>query len=295
MGNNVSKEPVNLLRGTSIRSRISSKRWSTPQIPAATIKESSDNPEDLSPKSDRNPTLQFQNLTDKSDASVSKASTIVSKAHNINDQNENSDIEHLIGQLEALLENPRKYSTHHEIIARLAHQASNVLEGSCLVHQLRELIEEPDKFSKYEKELTILTRRAATLFENPYQTYHRIAYSGLPLVISRVAQQCNLFKTLVSNKDKAFDAAALTEITGINKDVLEVILEYMAAQHLVEDTGNFFYRANNVTINLLQPIATHGIPVLYVTYIFSHTLHYSGQLNKNYSFLKFGLANVVSI
>ncbi|KAI1005199.1 hypothetical protein K3495_g3018 [Podosphaera aphanis] len=173
------------------------------------------------------------------------------------------DPECLIAQLEALLENPEKFSTHHNVIARLAYRVSNLLEGGFLIDQLQELIDEPQKYSRHEEKLTILTRRASTVFETPFQTYHRVVYSGLLLVLGRIAQDRGLLKILCADKAGAFGAVELAEKTGINQKMLEIFLEYLAGQHIIDHAGEFFYQANNITRNLSEPVAIHGLSVFH--------------------------------
>ncbi|RKF72884.1 O-methyltransferase lepI [Golovinomyces cichoracearum] len=262
MGTYVSKQPAGTQRRTSsIRSRISSKRWPAQHPSEMPSKQSAGNQRSPNLNPETSLEINLDCAADRryraSNVSTDEIKDVPVAKTNIRLQ----EPEFLVEQLGALIEHPEKYSSHHRVIARLAHQVYEILEGNCLIYQLYELIEEPQKFAKNEKELTILTRRASTVFENPYQTYHRIAYSGLPLIISRIAQDYNLLKTLVVGDNEAFSVSSLAEISGINEAILEIFLEYMAAQHIIEDTGKFLYKSNNVTKNLLEPIAVNGIPL----------------------------------
>ncbi|EPQ63435.1 BgtA-20455 [Blumeria graminis f. sp. tritici] len=266
MGNNFSTQPdTNRERSSSLLSRVSLKKWSKLHAPSDTPGASGGNSvrkrysSQYSKFSFNKKHVRNNSLSDRSSFEIS--CPLENNNDTMNESIEFQESINLVGQLEALLENPNRFSSHHRAIALLTHQVSTVLDGSSLINQLRELIQEPQKFSRYDKEITMLTRRASTIFENQIQTYHRIAYSSLPLVIGRIAQDCGIFEALVASKDEAFDVASLAEMTGLQQSILEVFLEYMAAQHMIDDVGDFLYRANNVTFNLLKPIAIYGLPV----------------------------------
>ncbi len=56
-------------------------------------------------------------------------------------------------------------------------------------------------------------------------------------------------------------------MTYIKRDVLDLILEYLAAQGIIDEVAPTQYRANNCSLNLLDPMAKDGLFLRYAIFI----------------------------
>ncbi|OBT49726.1 hypothetical protein VE04_09838 [Pseudogymnoascus sp. 24MN13] len=128
-----------------------------------------------------------------------------------------------------------------------------------LIQQLKALIANPEVFSTQGTEIIQLSRQAAVALEGPFETFQRLAYSALPLVSARVAQEHNIFQTLVENKDEPTSVAVLAEKTNINPVVLDILLDYLSTQFMVEEVTPQHYKATKLSNILVAPLFIDGV------------------------------------
>ncbi|OBT84167.1 hypothetical protein VE02_07529 [Pseudogymnoascus sp. 03VT05] len=128
-----------------------------------------------------------------------------------------------------------------------------------LIQQLKALIANPEAFSTRGTEIIQLSRQAAVALEGPFETFQRLAYSALPLVSARIAQEHNIFQTLIANKDEPTSVTVLSEKTKINPVVLDILLDYLSTQ---------FITVSFTCTRALQPLIF--TPVDFYNYLESH-------------------------
>ncbi|KFY63366.1 hypothetical protein V496_03995 [Pseudogymnoascus sp. VKM F-4515 (FW-2607)] len=82
---------------------------------------------------------------------------------------------------------------------------------------------------------------------------------ALPLVTARVAQEHNIFQTLVANKDEPTSVAVLAEKTKINPVILDILLDYLSTQFMVEEVSPQHYKATKLSNILVAPLFIDGV------------------------------------
>ncbi|KAF4637649.1 hypothetical protein G7Y89_g412 [Cudoniella acicularis] len=132
-------------------------------------------------------------------------------------------------------------------------------DPAILLQQLRAVVDSPEEFAADRQEIVRLARKATVMLEDPFEMFQRLAYSALPLVTVRVAQDHKIFQTLVENKDGPTSAAVLAEKTGINPTVLDSLLEYMTTQHMIEESSPQNYVPTKLSNILLAPLFVDGV------------------------------------
>ncbi|KAL1987270.1 hypothetical protein VTN96DRAFT_4298 [Rasamsonia emersonii] len=130
---------------------------------------------------------------------------------------------------------------------------------SVLIQQLTLLAENPDAFSQHRSEIVSLARKATAALETPFETFQRLVYSPLPLVLARIAQERGIFKALVENDGKPTSTALLAERTGVKLGILEPLLEYMSTQGMAEQISPQEYAATKLSHMLLNPLFVDGV------------------------------------
>ncbi|KAG8159678.1 hypothetical protein KVR01_010315 [Diaporthe batatas] len=138
------------------------------------------------------------------------------------------------------------------IIEESRHPNSRIVKGNGrpqdLVEQLKLFVEHPDTFQANEalkQELLKLSRQAASELESPFETLQGLAYSPLPLVVTRICQDRKIF-------------AALVAASGLQPGVLESIMEYACAQGMAAEAPKGRYVATRLTHTLLVPAFVDG-------------------------------------
>ncbi|OBT79128.1 hypothetical protein VF21_01729 [Pseudogymnoascus sp. 05NY08] len=127
-----------------------------------------------------------------------------------------------------------------------------------LIQQLKALIANPEAFSTQGTEIIQLSRQAAVALEGPFETFQRLAYSALPLVSARIAQEHNIFQTLIASDDPT-SVTVLSEKTKINPVVLDILLDYLSTQFMVEEVSPQHYKATKLSNILVAPLFIDGV------------------------------------
>ncbi|KAL9045235.1 MAG: hypothetical protein Q9214_001696 [Letrouitia sp. 1 TL-2023] len=126
-----------------------------------------------------------------------------------------------------------------------------------LVGQLDALRKDPPKDKTARKALLEATRKAALALEAPGDTIQRIVYLPLQLTIARVANDIDLFETIVHH------GTVTTEQIAKEKDVNEVLmgrlLRFMASHEMVAEVKENTWAASNITRALTVPGLKGGI------------------------------------
>lgn len=81
--------------------------------------------------------------------------------------------------------------------------------------------------------------------------------------LSRIAQEHNIFQTLIANKDEPTSVTVLSEKTKINPVVLDILLDYLSTQFMVEEVSPQHYKATKLSNILLAPLFIDGVLHLY--------------------------------
>ncbi|KAM0542658.1 hypothetical protein ACHAPJ_012690 [Fusarium lateritium] len=142
------------------------------------------------------------------------------------------------------------------------HHTKLVVEPTLLIDQLKLLLHDSEslKDDAQRQELKQLCRRAAEALEAPFETVQRLAYSPLPLVTSRIAQEHRLFETLAATEESV-DLATLVKISGLENRILESILDYLGTQNMVIEAEPGRFSATKLThlltVPLFQDAVTH--------------------------------------
>lgn len=154
-------------------------------------------------------------------------------------------------------------------------------DPALLLQQLQAVVGNPDAFTSSRKEIIRLSRKASLLLEDPFEMFQRLVYSvcqtlfplltllqlihsqPLPLVTARVAQNHNVFKTLVENKDGPTSAVTLAEESGIQPGILDSLLQYMSTQHMIEETSPQHFSPTKMSNILMSPLFVDGVIHLY--------------------------------
>ncbi|KAL1962581.1 hypothetical protein VTN77DRAFT_9374 [Rasamsonia byssochlamydoides] len=132
-------------------------------------------------------------------------------------------------------------------------------DPTVLIQQLTLLAENPEAFSQHRAEIISLARKAAAALESPFEAFQRLAYSPLPLVVARIAQERGIFKTLVENDGKPTSTAVLAEKAGVKPAMMESLLEYMSTQDMAEQISPQEYAATKLSHMLLDQLFVDGV------------------------------------
>lgn len=84
----------------------------------------------------------------------------------------------------------------------------------------------------------------------------------MPLVAVRVCQQHRILHMMQENVEKgqlATSTASLAQDTGMNRQGLETLLEFMAARHFVDRVSSNEFAFNRLTRLLLTPLFMEGV------------------------------------
>ncbi|KAI4209668.1 MAG: hypothetical protein LQ351_007422 [Letrouitia transgressa] len=129
-----------------------------------------------------------------------------------------------------------------------------------LVGQLNAVIKDLPNDEAARKALLEATRKAALALESPGDTIQRIAYLPLQLTIARVANDVDLFETIVHH------GIATTKQIAKEKCVDEVLLDlqgrllrFMASHQMVAEVKENTWAASNITRALVTPGLKGGI------------------------------------
>ncbi|KAK2594288.1 hypothetical protein QQS21_007994 [Conoideocrella luteorostrata] len=142
---------------------------------------------------------------------------------------------------------------------------ANDLNLNVLIEQLELLNANPEALAAADAEtarqrILQLTRAVAVAIEEPFEAVQRLAYSPLPLITARVAQQHHIFATLVSAK-KPVPFATLQNATKLDESILESILDYLGTQAMVNELTPGIFTAtklsNMMVVPLFQDAVTH--------------------------------------
>ncbi|KAH6676315.1 putative sterigmatocystin 8-O-methyltransferase precursor [Halenospora varia] len=132
-------------------------------------------------------------------------------------------------------------------------------DPALLLQQLQAVVDNPDAFTSSRKEIIRLSRKASLLLEDPFEMFQRLVYSPLPLVTARVAQNHNVFKTLVENENGPTSAVTLAEESGIQPGILDSLLQYMSTHHMIEETSPQHFSPTKMSNILMSPLFVDGV------------------------------------
>ncbi|GJN82284.1 hypothetical protein PLIIFM63780_005823 [Purpureocillium lilacinum] len=156
-------------------------------------------------------------------------------------------------------------------------QAARV-ELDSLAQQLRSVLNNPDAFAGADEaqrlEVKQLARAVSVALEQPFETVQRLAYSPLPLITTRVAQEHKIFATLAASGKEPVGLGALQGATGLEIGVLESILDYLGTQDMVREVEVRKYAATKLTNLMLVPLFQDA-----VTHFHDNCLPGFGALN----------------
>ncbi|KAE8403184.1 S-adenosyl-L-methionine-dependent methyltransferase [Aspergillus pseudonomiae] len=133
---------------------------------------------------------------------------------------------------------------------------------STVIHQLKKVVENPELYRSHQQEITSLAYRVESELQTPFELFQGIVHTAMPLVAVRVCQQHRILHMMQENVEKgqlATSTASLAQDTGMNRQGLETLLEFMAARHFVDRVSSNEFASNRLTRLLLTPLFMEGV------------------------------------
>ncbi|KAG9189096.1 hypothetical protein G6011_05964 [Alternaria panax] len=130
-----------------------------------------------------------------------------------------------------------------------------------LIEQLRLLNADPSSYfenNQQKRDFQKLVRQAGTAVEEPFETMQRLVYGPLPLVTARIGQDRGIFETLAKSQD-GVQLNVLAQASGLQKGVLESILDYLCIQGMSVEATPGTYKATPLTHMLLMPLFNDAV------------------------------------
>ncbi|KAB8258510.1 S-adenosyl-L-methionine-dependent methyltransferase [Aspergillus pseudonomiae] len=133
---------------------------------------------------------------------------------------------------------------------------------STVIHQLKKVVENPELYRSHQQEITSLAYRVESELQTPFELFQGIVHTAMPLVAVRVCQQHRILHMMQENVEKgqlATSTASLAQDTGMNRQGLETLLEFMAARNFVDRVSSNEFASNRLTRLLLTPLFMEGV------------------------------------
>ncbi|CAN9271529.1 unnamed protein product [Alternaria alternata] len=129
-------------------------------------------------------------------------------------------------------------------------------DPQALIEQLQLLNADPSAYFKNDaqkRDFQKSVRQAETAVEEPFETMQRLVYGPLPLVTARIGQDRGIFEALAKSQD-GVQLDILAQASGLQKGVLEAILDYMCTKGMGVEVAPGTYKATPLTHMLLVPL-----------------------------------------
>ncbi|KAJ5236461.1 hypothetical protein N7489_006552 [Penicillium chrysogenum] len=101
--------------------------------------------------------------------------------------------------------------------------------------------------------------------QSPQDTFMELAVPGLTSAMLRISADLGLFRSLAES-DASLTVTKIAELTRASPQFLERILRYLAATHIIKETGINEYMANRITHALADPMGEamiyHGFDMM---------------------------------
>ncbi|OJJ98276.1 hypothetical protein ASPACDRAFT_44781 [Aspergillus aculeatus ATCC 16872] len=136
--------------------------------------------------------------------------------------------------------------------------AVSATETQALLANLAALRQEVPEDDDLRRQLSRALSQALVVVERPLETVHRLSFAPLQLTMTKVGIDLNLFEILVS-KGEPMSLVELSQATGADPVLIARILRYLAAFHLLAETGVDRFQATPVTQALTVPGFAAGI------------------------------------
>ncbi|KAJ6187511.1 hypothetical protein N7519_002419 [Penicillium mononematosum] len=119
-----------------------------------------------------------------------------------------------------------------------------------IIAQIQALAQDTDEAGR----LNIIQslQRAKIDIQSPLDTFMELAVPGLTSAMLRISADLGLFRSLAES-DVSLTVAKIAELTRASPPFLERILRYLAATHMIKETGINEYMANRITHALADP------------------------------------------
>ncbi|KAK7408045.1 hypothetical protein QQX98_009818 [Neonectria punicea] len=133
-------------------------------------------------------------------------------------------------------------------------------DPNVLIEQLKLLVGNPAILADetLRQEIKQLARQAAGALDAPFETVQRLAYSPLPLVTTRIAQEHKIYATLAAATEPV-TLSTLTKESGLERRILESILDYLGTQNMVQETEPGQFTATKLTHLMMVPLFQDAI------------------------------------
>ncbi|GAB1198303.1 hypothetical protein APSETT444_007618 [Aspergillus pseudonomiae] len=129
--------------------------------------------------------------------------------------------------------------------------SSAAASPSTVIHQLKKVVENPELYRSHQQEITSLAYRVESELQTPFELFQ-----------VRVCQQHRVLHMMQENVEKgqlATSTASLAQDTGMNREGLETLLDFMAARHFVDRVSSNEFAPNRQTRLLLTPLFMDGV------------------------------------
>ncbi|PGG95911.1 hypothetical protein AJ79_09821 [Helicocarpus griseus UAMH5409] len=116
------------------------------------------------------------------------------------------------------------------------------LEKLAKIENTQSLMNDADRVRLMEA-----ARAVSLKFEMPFETYFRLIFSDMEVGLALAGVELGIWKAVADKSPESASTLALASQLGMLEDTLARILRFASTLYMVEEVGENFYRANNIT------------------------------------------------